>query len=350
MQSDLAMDVDLSGRIVAVLSGGRSGEREVSLASGAAVVEALRAGPGAPAQVVPVELASDGRWRIEDAAPLAVAAAIERLARVDVFFVALHGGEGEDGTLQGLLRSLGKRFTGSDVGPSAACMDKVFARHLAASQGLAVARAVDFDRAQWLASRSTLRAELAALGGAGWVVKPRRGGSSVATALVEQPSAREGALERAIEAVLETGDEVLVEERVRGVETTCPVLGNRDEELVALTPVEIRPHEGRFFDYEEKYSAGGARELCPPESLDAATVAEIGALARRAHRFFRLDGYSRTDFLVPPGAGARPVFLESNTLPGLTPRSLLPLSAARSGIAFDALCRRIVAAALRRSC
>ena len=134
-------------------------------------------------------------------------------------------------------------------------------------------------------------------------------------------------------------------------ETTCGVIGNERGDLLALTPVEIVPKAGRFFDYEEKYSAGGADEFCPPRTLSPASTARLQELAARAHRVAGCDGYSRTDFFVPHderGRECEPVALEINTLPGMTARSLLPKAAAVEGWSLRDLCLEILALALER--
>ena len=133
---------------------------------------------------------------------------------------------------------------------------------------------------------------------------------------------------------------------------TVPVLGEPDGGVRALTPVEIVPKAGRFFDYEEKYSAGGATEHCPPKSLDDATCAILRELGERAHEAAGCEGYSRVDFIVPQledGRQGPPVALEINTLPGMTSRSLLPMSAAHAGLSFRALCLRLLELALQRT-
>lgn len=318
---------------VAVLMGGRSGEREVSLRSGGEIATALRQARQGPARVLEVEVLADGCWRVEEAA-LRAAEAVARLDSIDLFFLGLHGGDGEDGTLQGLLAGEDRAFTGSGVGASALCMDKVVARDLAAFRGTEVARARVLRPG---ASAAEVAAALAgvAAGGARVVVKPRHGGSSVDTVLTSDAAEARGV----VEVVLAQGEEVLLETVVEGVEATVPVLGNRGGPLRALTPVEIRPKDGRFFDYEEKYAEGGALELVPPERLDAAAQERLRALALDLHDGFRLDGCSRVDFIVRPDGS--PVFLEVNTLPGMTSRSLLPKSAAHVGLDFPALCCEI---------
>jgi len=329
----------LRASTVAVLQGGRSSEREVSLRSGNAVLRALAG--GALERVLALEIEPDGRWKFEGRS-LSALEALAAVPRGTLFFLALHGGEGEDGTIQGLLSTQGFRHTGSGVGASALCMDKQHTRAVLAAEGLRVARGRLVRPLEWRTERTRVLAEIAEFGGRGCVVKPNRGGSSVDTFVLDDLRL----LEPRIARVLETGDLALVEERILGVETTCAVLGNAGGELRALTPVEIVPKAGRFFDYKEKYDAQGAAEFCPPRSLDAAAVRELQELALRAHRTTGCDGYSRTDFFVPP-EGA-PVVLEVNTLPGLTDRSLLPQAAAQQGLSFEELCLEILALALER--
>jgi D-alanine-D-alanine ligase len=347
----------LAATDVAVLYGGRSSEREVSLHTGRAILAALRAPRAggerpAPRSVTAIEIESNGEWRVDGGSARATSAvhALATLPADTLFFLALHGGEGENGTLQGLLAASGRRHTGAGVAASALCMQKHATRLVLAAAGLRTADATLVDAEAWDAERGRALAELQRIGRDGWYVKPNAGGSSVTTFCVERACDVE--LARAIEAVLSTGDSALVEARVRGTEATCAVLGNRGDELRALTPVEIVPQAGKFFDYEQKYSADGAREFCPPRSLAPATVERLGELGRRAHRATGCDGYSRTDFIVPraaDGADQEPVVLEVNTLPGMTSRSLLPQAAAEAGISFRELCLEILALALARA-
>jgi len=335
---------------VAVLAGGRSSEREVSLRSGQGIARALRGelvrGRALPREVIEIEIDARGRW-IVDGAPLAAEVALARLARVDVFFLGLHGGEGEDGTIQGLLSASGRMHTGSGVRASAVCMDKLATRGIAQSVDVRVAAGLCFGAAEWSVARAALLARIEQVSSEGWVLKPRFGGSSVATTVTRDRAA----LEPGVEAVLATGDDVLVEARVPGVETSCGVLGDRGERPRALMPIEIRPAKGEWFDYAEKYSADGAHELCPPQSVGERSIARIRSAAERVFARAGCEGYARIDFIVPSAGGEElePVMLEVNTLPGFTERSLLPQEAAYEGIDYTALCVRILESALRRA-
>jgi D-alanine-D-alanine ligase len=326
---------------VVVLSGGRSSEREISLQTGRELVAALELRQERLADLRAVEIDERGRW-VLDGRALTPAEALQQLPEDTIYFLGLHGGEGENGAIQGLLEASDRAFTGSGVGASALCMNKFAARETCRAVGIRVAEAVLIGSSRWRGERESCLAACEALGPAGWFVKPNEGGSSVATRLVSDASQ----LAPAIEEALATGDRALVEARVEGVECSCGVLGNADGELRALPPIEIRPHAGRFFDYEEKYSEGGADELCPAESFGDQTARRVMQLALEAHSITRCEGYSRTDFIVP--ADGEPVFLEVNTLPGFTARSLFPQEAQVVGIEFPDLLLEILELAAQR--
>ena len=338
---------------VAVLMGGVSGEREISLRSGASIARALRDGADGrgPARVHEVEIDADGAWRVEGK-PLAPEVALARFPKACVWFLALHGGAGEDGTTQGFLSTAGRTHTGSGVGASALCMSKSWTRDVLRAAGLSVAPGLVIDAHAWSTTRDSLLQRIAAFGAGGLAVKPDGGGSSVATTILRAGGDVQVAIDRAFGA----GARVLVEARIEGVEATCGVLGGRQDLPRALTPVEIVPHDGRFFDYDEKYSAAGAAEHCPPLSIGEATCERIRDAAVRAFRATHCAGYARVDFMVPhPGSGPldtpavpAPVVLEINTLPGMTDRSLLPLAAAQSGLGYRDLCLEILRLALER--
>jgi D-alanine-D-alanine ligase len=333
----------LARSTVAVLSGGGSGEREVSLDSGREIQRALTAGDGrGPRQVVAVEIDARGRWRVGEEWR-STGAALAALEAIDVFFIALHGGAGEDGTLQGLLESAGRCYTGSGVRASAVCMDKLATRGIAAACGVRTSPAVCFTPQEYARDPEACLARAAALSAEAVVAKPRCGGSSVLTAIVTAGES----LRPSVEQVLASGDDCLVEARVAGIECSCGVLGNRGELARALPPVEILPAAGRFFDYQQKYASDGAREVCPPQSLGQGAVERVQAAALALYAATGCDGYARIDFIVPQGG--EPVALEVNTLPGFTSRSLLPQEAAAVGMDYRSLCLWVLEAALRRA-
>lgn len=335
---------------VAVFFGGASAERDVSVASAAQVVAALRA---AGHRVIPVDTASGPvdpdqeaerlRAQVALAAPptLEHAAGLGRLARdpagffadprlqgIDLVFLALHGGAGEDGRLQALLELSGVPYTGSGVLGSACAMDKDVTKQLLRQAGV--------PTADWLMApvdAATVAARL------GWpvVVKPSKQGSTVGLSVVREPAH----LAAAIAEAARHDDEVMIERFVPGRELTVGILDGR-----ALAVGEIVLHRGEIFDYASKYQPGGATEVFPAD-LPAAEAAQLQRLAEIAARTLKLRDYCRVDFRRDAGGGLW--CLEVNTLPGMTATSLLPQSAAAVGIDFAALCVAICRSALRRA-
>ena len=287
----------MSGR-VGVLMGGRSGEREISLASGRAVLAALRE---AGVDAVPVVL-GDEPW----------CEAI-RKAGIARAFVALHGRLGEDGCVQGMLEILGIPYTGSGPLASALCMDKRLCKRVLAAAGLTVPRDV-----AWTA-KGALRYPV--------VVKPRAEGSSLGLRIVRTPQAWPH---------LDAGEEWIVEELVEGAEVAVGVLNGEP-----LPPVEVVPKKG-VYDYEAKYTKGATEYFCPPR-LAPKVVQRCMEVAAEAVRACGCAGAPRVDMIVPEGD--EPVVLEVNTIPGMTETSLLPKAARAAGIAFPELCLRILAGA-----
>jgi D-alanine-D-alanine ligase len=342
---------------VAVLFGGLSNEAEVSRITGGAVLAALRSSGSRPG---PVEVESwewragsgpsgellrgDQRWPF--------AAGLAQLGQNEVIFLALHGGAGEDGRLQGLLELLGIRYTGSGHAASALAMDKWRSREAARSVGLRVAPG-QLVRSEHLADRgaferwSSADVEFQRGLANGAVIKPRGDGSSVGVEVLK----RADELLPRLQARLRPGHELLVEARIAGLELTCAVLGDALGQAEALPPVEIVPKAGAWFDYQQKYSSDGAEEFCPPRSLPPSAAERLRVLARAAHQSFGCQGLTRSDFIwptTPDGTRldliADPVFLEINTLPGLTPRSLAPQAARAAGIDYRELCLRLLEA------
>ncbi|MCL2340647.1 MAG: D-alanine--D-alanine ligase, partial [Proteobacteria bacterium] len=284
---------------LALIAGGTSDEREVSLRGAAGVEQAL---DPARYEVVRYDPATD-------LARIAVDA-----AKIDVAFLLLHGVNGEDGTIQGFLDLLGIPYQGAGVLGSALAMDKNLAKTLYRLHGLPVApwvMAVPDD----LADTGRILAEV----GLPCVVKPVRQGSSIGMSIVRDAAKLTEALLLALRH--DTG--VMVEQYIRGRELTAGVLGNSPLEPLPL--VEIIPDARfEFFDYEAKYQPGASREICPAE-VSEAVRRQAQDYAVRAHRCLQLRGYSRTDMIL---ADDGLYLLETNTIPGMTPTSLLPQAAA----------------------
>jgi D-alanine-D-alanine ligase len=332
---------------VAVLFGGNSSERDVSIASGAQVTKALRE---AGHQVIAVDtfrgILSDVEQQALLAQGVAPAPPSEHDLAViraktgsivqpsyfvdaDIVFLALHGGTGEDGTIQSVFRAAGIRYTGSDHVGSAAAMDKDLSKRLLV--------AADIPTADWL--MAPLENNDAAISRIGLplVVKPNKQGSTVGLSIVKEPAQ----LDPAIAEAFCHDDEVMVETFVPGRELTVGILGDR-----ALAVGEIIPKFSEIFDYQSKYQVGGAEEIFPAD-LSETQTREIQDLALRAHRALKLRDYSRIDFRMDPAG--KFWCLEANTLPGMTATSLLPQSAKAVGISFAELCDEICRMAMARN-
>jgi D-alanine-D-alanine ligase len=340
---------------ITVLMGGTSSERDVSLASGLRVSAALRERghevtavdtvrgaltPGAEA-----ELLRQGVMRTlpPDRAALAKLGAETLPASVrsltgagapDVVFLAMHGGQGEDGTLQALLDLTGVPYTGSGHLASALAMDKDLSKQLFRNAGIPTPRWILLRAGAEQDWRTPEFGTYAARDlGMPLIVKPSKEGSTVGLTLVKDA----GALVPAITEAFRHDDEVMLEEFIAGRELTVGILGDR-----ALPVGEIIPaHE--LYDYECKYTAGMAREVFPAD-LTPAQRDVVQDLALRAFRVLKLSGYARIDFRMAPGGEFH--CLEANTLPGMTELSLIPQAAAAAGITFPDLCDRIARLAL----
>lgn len=296
---------------VAVLYGGMSAEREVSLSSGRQVIAALRA---AGFEVSPVLVGDD------------LGAVLRALdPRPDAVFNALHGRYGEDGAIQGVLDWLGIPYTHSGVRASALAMDKQAAKAVFAAAGLPVARGRVMDVAE-LEHADPLPLP--------YVVKPLNEGSSVGVEILREGSNRRAEIARG----WRFGPTAMVEEFIPGRELTVAVMGDR-----ALAVTEIHAQAGAFYDYESKYGDGGSRHQVPA-SVHPEAYARAMEVALAAHRALGCRGASRADLRYDDTAGepGRLVLLEVNTQPGLTPTSLLPEQAAHLGIGFPALCAWMV--------
>jgi D-alanine-D-alanine ligase len=304
---------------VALLAGGKSAEREVSLNSGEQVFRVL---DKERYEVLRYDPSDDLPRLAKDA------------ANIDVALIILHGRLGEDGTIQGFLDLLNIPYQGSGVLGSALAMNKIISKQLYTQAGLPVAPFVVVDK---IGSDQT--SKVVDQLGLPVVVKPEHEGSSIGLSIVRSPDQ----LSKAFEEAWRFDRRCLVEKFIRGVEITGGVLGNNS--LQALPLVEIIPganHE--FFDYSAKYTPGASDEICPAR-LSQELTSRAQDYAMRAHRALYCKGYSRTDMIV---SGSEIFVLETNTIPGMTQTSLLPQAAAAAGISFSALLDRLIDLALEK--
>ncbi|MEG0147309.1 MAG: D-alanine--D-alanine ligase [Raoultibacter sp.] len=304
---------------VALLAGGISGEREISLASGRGAAQALQEAGFLVTVLDPADK-NDLKTLIE--------------GPFDVAFVCLHGKYGEDGTIQGLLEIIGLPYIGSNVWSSALAIDKAKSKLFYERAGIPTPKAINLHSAE----EKSVAALLAYVGNR-CVVKPSTEGSALGVFIVEG----EEQVREAIDKAFAIDTEVLVETFVAGTELTVAVLGN--ENPVALPIIEIVPIN-EFYDYESKYAPGGSKHICPA-NISAQATKRVQDLAVAAHKTLECSGISRTDIIMDD-AGECWV-LETNTIPGMTGTSLLPDAGRAAGIEFPELCTRLVQLALERA-
>ncbi len=303
---------------VAVLMGGTSAEREVSLMSGAGVLQALRslhvdAHAFDPAQRGLHELKAEGFTRA---------------------FIALHGRHGEDGTVQGALELLGLPYTGSGVMASAICMDKVMTKRVWQAEGLPTPRWVrlgagELQRERIIAVPDTLGLPL--------IVKPPREGSSIGISKVQGYSE----MQAAVQLAARYDHDVLCEAFIDGIELTCPVLGSGDAART-LPVIRIAAPDGNY-DYDHKYFSD-ATAYHIPSGLTPAEEAEVQRLTLAAYRVLGCRGWARADLMLR-ASDRQPFLLEMNTSPGMTGHSLVPMSARAVGLDYPQLCLQLLQSA-----
>jgi len=298
---------------VIVLAGGVSGERQVSLRSGAAVADALKSKGYVVTIIDPVDNLGAHRAEIE---------------RADVVFPVLHGSGGEDGDLQALLDAWGVRYVGSAEDTSRLCFDKVAYKTFLRRHGIPLAKGEVVNQHDFWQSKLIMKP---------FVLKPFDGGSSLDTHIIRDVKNVPLA---AINASFAAHNVMLLEELIDGVEITVAVIGAQ-----AMPVVEIIPPASGEFDYENKYN-GKTQELCPPKNVPAASQKTARELAERIHRLCGCRDLSRTDMICRVDGSL--VVLETNTLPGMTDQSLLPKAAAQNGLPMPELVDYLVKQALLR--
>ena len=323
--------------IVAVLSGGRSSEREVSLASGGAVADGIES---AGHEVRRIEIDGDGRWH-HDGREIELHPA-GGLLDADVAFPVLHGPFGEDGTIQGLFEMLDIAYVGSGVRASAVCIDKLAFKQLIGQTGIPQVPFVGLTRASYESDKERLTAQIEQLG-LPVFVKPARLGSSVGIARVAEADQLEAALEQAFIY----DPRVIVEAASGGIEVECSLLGTAEQADVSVAGeiVVLRSASpGGWYDYEAKYTPGGM-ELVVPARVSELASQRLRELAFKAFSECDCSGLARADFFVD---GDEVLINELNTMPGFTTTSVYGRLWQESGLEYAALCQRLLDIAVER--
>jgi len=326
---------------IVVLAGGFSEEKEVSYNSGKAIYDsfikqgqkALLIDPAtglslldnngnlAPAKV-DVRLISKNGYDLEKALNQ------DDVDKPDVIFLALHGGAGEDGTIQALFDLAGIKYTGSNQLASAIAMNKAFSKDIARNENIPTPDWALLNKND-VADLDSVAGELAGNFSLPFIIKPNDSGSTVGLTLVKEKSQ----ILTALEAAFEVSDNVLVEQYIRGREITAAVLFGQELPLVEIVP------SGELYDYQCKYTKGGSEYHCPAD-IELKTKSDIQDYAKNIYNKINCSGLARVDFIL--GQDNIPYFLELNTLPGMTELSLAPMAAKEAGIDFDQLVTRII--------
>jgi len=301
---------------IAVLYGGVSGEREVSLSSGKGIMEALKHNGH---EVQGIDFHPE---RLDEIINL----------KADLVFIGLHGKFGEDGRVQGLLDMLDIPYVGSGVLSSALAMSKSKAKESFANVGIPVAKSQMFrveQETEIAFAADVLKKEWKTP----FVIKPNREGSTLGLTIVHEPTE----IDEAIRHAASSDTEILAEDFIKGTELTVPVLGRQGSER-ALSVIEIVP-KNALYDYESKYAPGGSEHIVPARINEELTKM-IRNYAVQAHQSLGCETYSRVDFLLTPDG--KPFILEVNTLPGMTPTSLFPDAARAEGISYEEMIEQFV--------
>ncbi|MEY8750827.1 D-alanine--D-alanine ligase [Alkalicoccobacillus gibsonii] len=304
---------------VAVLYGGISAEREVSLSSGKGIMEALK---NKGHEVTGIDFHPE---RLHDVIEL----------DVDIVYIALHGRFGEDGKVQALLDLLGIPYVGSGVQGSALALDKAKSKMFFEKEGTRVAKEQILMKHSF--NEDAFIAEL----DFPIVVKPNLEGSTIGLTIAED----ESTLMAGIKQAFEFDETIMLEEFISGIEVTVAVLGEKGEEK-ALPVIEIVP-KNKYYDYEAKYAAGGSEHIIPAR-LSAEQTSYVQKHAVRAHQTLGCEVYSRVDFIVPKDETQLPVILEVNTLPGMTPTSLFPDACKEVDLPYEEMVETLLQLSLKK--
>lgn len=320
---------DKNKKRIALLYGGSSSEREISLKTGLMIKKNLTP------KKFRVKLIDTGKnnWQKY---------LVSNKNKFDLAFVALHGKGGEDGVIQGFLESIGLPYTGSEVMSSAVGMDKILSLTIFKSQQIIIPPHLITNRKKFLKNKATVINKINQSLGLPCIIKPNNGGSSVGVFLVK----KKGEIEKIINQVSDFDNVILVEKYLKGIELTAGVLGNWDnpDSLIALPIIEIIPNsKHELFDYVAKYTKGVSEEIVPAR-ISRQLTKKIQKLTLKAYKAFNCRGFARFDIIL---VGNIPYFLEVNTIPGMTETSLLPKAAKAYGLSFPQMLEMIINLAVR---
>ncbi|MFA6243409.1 MAG: D-alanine--D-alanine ligase family protein [Candidatus Hydrogenedentales bacterium] len=325
---------------VAVLMGGVSSEHEVSLKSGAMVAGSL---DRERFEITPVVITREGQWKFPGEQLREIFEALPSLLarKVDCMFIALHGPFGEDGRIQGMFDVLGIPYTASGCAASALAMDKIHSKAVVRQAGVTVAKDLVLLRSEWDAGDAAVLERVEREIGFPCLIKSPCQGSSLGMAIPRDAAD----FKKSLLNVLAYDDRVLVERFVKGPEVTCGVLDVEPGKPPRALPVtEICPVDSTFFDYHAKYTPGACKEITPAR-ISPEVTEKVQRMAECVHSVIGCSGLSRSDMILD---GDQPVWIEVNTIPGMTETSLFPQAAAAAGISFAELNTMLVENALAR--
>lgn len=304
-------------QVVAVVMGGPSAEREVSLNTGAAIANALREYGYTNVVEIDLDPRNFGKQLAE--------------SKAEVVFNAVHGLYGEDGRLQTLLEIREMPYTGSGMIPSVSCMDKVITKRMLRDAGISTPACLIVNKKE-----SSIKEKILQRFSLPVVIKPASQGSSIGVEIVKE----ENQLDEALANAFKYSRDILVEEFIGGKELTVSMM-QKDGEVVALPVIHIAPHSGTY-DYHSKYTKGATEYICPAD-LDEETTKKVQEISKQAYEVLGCSGVARADVMLDEEGNG--YVLEINTVPGMTATSLVPKAAAAAGISFPELCNIILQSA-----
>lgn len=320
---------------VAVLMGGPSAEREVSLVTGKAVFNNLDRKKYLPSMV---EMSKDGCFWLLNKTGKKRKLDLQNKDRklFDIIFIALHGSPGEDGGVQGMLESLNIKYTGPGVLSSALAMNKVYSAQIYFANGLPYPEFIHFKKDGWKRDAVKIIEDAVNKIGFPLVIKPVDQGSAVGVSIIKSKDE----LVKVVDTTIKKFPWLMAQKFIKGQEATCGIL-EKNGEITALPPTHILPKLGEFYDYKSKYKSGGSTHICPADFPPEINI-QIQKLAIMAHKALGCRGMSRTDIFV--GDDKNLYIIETNTIPGMTATSLFPEAAVKAGVAFNVMLDYIIKA------